>query len=123
MTVSSQIIEVLNDLCMKFGLAIDWSAENVLPYAQELVGKFVAWEIATSWIWIVVSLVMLAGGILVFATDIKWGWADGFMAIIGFCLIIIAVTICIKQALDIATCTHFPEKAVFDYASEYLRTH
>lgn len=122
MTVSSQIIEVLNDLCTKFGIAIDWSAENVLPYVQELMGKFISWEIATSWIWIIVAVVMFVGGILLFVTDMLWGWADGNMAIVGFGLVVFAAGMCVVQALDIATCTHFPEKQVFDYISRYMRT-
>ena len=64
MTVSSQIIEVLNDLCMKFGIAIDWSAKNVGPYAQELAAKFISWEIATSWMWIVVGVVITIVGFI-----------------------------------------------------------
>lgn len=123
MTVSSQIIEVLNDLCMRFGIAIDWTAENVLPYAQELIEKFVSWEIATSWVWIALALIMLVGGILLIVTDAKWVWLDGCAIIIGVILFIIAVPICVEQALDIVTCLHLPEKAVFDYVAEYLRTH
>ena len=33
---SEQIIEVLNALCEKFGIAIDWTAENVMPYLTDL---------------------------------------------------------------------------------------
>lgn len=32
MTVSDQIINVLDALCEKFGLVIDWTSENVVPY-------------------------------------------------------------------------------------------
>lgn len=32
MEVSKQIIEVLDNLCEKFGVVIDWNAKNVLPY-------------------------------------------------------------------------------------------
>ena len=88
MTVSAQIIEVLNDLCMKFGLAIDWSQENVLPYLEELAGKYITWEIATSEMWIAVGAILLVCGLIVFATDLKWGWGYGVMAIIGFFAII-----------------------------------
>ena len=37
--VSNQIIEVLNEICNKFGLTIDWTSKNVYPYLQELMGK------------------------------------------------------------------------------------
>ena len=32
--VSDQIIKVLDNLCDKFGLAIDWSSKNVQPYLR-----------------------------------------------------------------------------------------
>ena len=45
--VSNQIIEVLNEICNKFGLAIDWTSKNVQPYLQELIAKCVAqkWQL------------------------------------------------------------------------------
>ena len=45
MTVSSEIIEVLDYLGEKFGIAIDWTSNNVLPYLQTLADKFIKWEI------------------------------------------------------------------------------
>ena len=54
--MSEEIIKVLDDLSERFGVAIDWSEENVLPYAQELFQKFVNYEIWTSALWIVIGL-------------------------------------------------------------------
>ena len=59
MTVSDQIIAVMNDLCQKFGIAIDWSQENVIPYLTELAGKYISYEIATSIAWAAISGVIL----------------------------------------------------------------
>ena len=39
MQVSDQIIQVLDALCEKFGIVINWSGENVIPYLQELIKK------------------------------------------------------------------------------------
>ena len=55
MTVSSEIIEVLDYLGEKFGIAIDWTSNNVLPYLQALVDKFIKWEIFTSIVWIAIA--------------------------------------------------------------------
>jgi hypothetical protein len=46
MNVSEQIINVLNVLCEKFGIAIDWTAANVLPYVQDLCGRVITYSIA-----------------------------------------------------------------------------
>ena len=46
--MSEEVIKILDALTEKFGLAIDWTSANVLPYLQQLCGKYVTYEIATS---------------------------------------------------------------------------
>lgn len=121
MTVSSQIIEVLNDLCVKFGLAIDWSQETVLPYLEELAGKYITWEIATSEMWIVIGSILFIGGLIAFVTDLKWGWADGVMCIVGFFAIVSGVCLIGSQVYDILTCKYFPEKQLWEYVSYLMK--
>ena len=62
MTVSAQIIEVLDALCAKMGIVIDWTSENVIPYVTELAGKYITFEIATSIAWLVISIVCIVAG-------------------------------------------------------------
>ena len=47
MKISEQIISVLNVLCEKFGIAVDWTAANVLPYVQDLCGRIITYSIAS----------------------------------------------------------------------------
>lgn len=37
---------------VKFGIAIDWTAENIMPYIEQLCAKFINFEIYTSVFWI-----------------------------------------------------------------------
>lgn len=120
MTVSSQIIEVLNDLCMKFGLAIDWSQENVLPYLEELAGKYITWEIATSVTWIVIGVLCVIAGVFCMKFDLK-KLHDGFLLGVGALLVLIAVFIIGTQVFDILECVYLPEKALFEYVSFLAR--
>jgi predicted permease len=131
MTVSEQIIEVLNALCEKFGLAIDWTAANVLPYLEVLCGKFINYEIASSIIIIALNLVIWLA--LLIVTRIFWKRADfdrwefGFFegaAMIGLGLTIIAsialvVNLCL-ETYDIITALTFPEKIIFEEVQELL---
>ena len=64
MTVSEQIIQVLDNLGEKFGLAIDWSSENILPYASELMNKAVSYELWMN----IVPLVFVGVGMIIFWT-------------------------------------------------------
>jgi predicted permease len=131
MTVSEQIIEVLNALCEKFGLAIDWTAANVLPYLEVLCGKFINYEIASSIIIIALNLIIWLA--LLIVTRIFWKRADfdrwefGFFegaAMIGLGLTIIAsialvVNLCL-ETYDIITALTFPEKIIFEEVQELL---
>ena len=54
MSFSSQFIEVLDALCEKFGIVIDWTSQNVVPYVTDLATRLVSYEIWTSAAWIVI---------------------------------------------------------------------
>ena len=54
MSFSSQFIEVLDALCAKFGIVIDWTSQNVMPYLTDLATRLVNYEIWTSVAWIVI---------------------------------------------------------------------
>ena len=54
MSFSSQFIEVLDALCEKFGIVIDWTSQNVMPYLTDLAARFISYEIWTSMAWIVI---------------------------------------------------------------------
>lgn len=94
MTVSAQIIDVLNDLCKRFGLMIDWSQENVLPYLQELSSKYISWEIATSTAWLLGFSILLIIGFIFVVYDFKYlkgKYEFGIMSFIGGGLVLLAV--------------------------------
>ena len=57
--MSTQIIEVLNDICEKFGVAVDWTSKNVQPYLKELMMKCVNYKLATVIVWLVVGIILL----------------------------------------------------------------
>lgn len=130
MTVSEQIIQVINVLCEKFGMAIDWTSENVIPYVMTLCGKLVAYEIWTSAAWIVFMLVLcLIAGIAtkklypVFKKGIKnegyyecgWSMCAGFGIAGLIALGIVTIIVVGLQVHDIIQCIVFPEMYVFEY--------
>lgn len=118
MTISSQIIEVLNDICKKFGIVIDWSQENILPYLQELAGKYISWEIATSVAWLIGAAIIIVVGIILLVVDIKCFGFCG-MSVVGVLLWLVALVVIAEQINDILTCKYFPEKQIVEYV-KYL---
>ena len=126
--MSDEIIKLLDDLGRRFGIAIDWSSENVIPYIQDLMSRYVNYETMTSAVWIVVALITIIGcsiGILainkhankVLDEDPYADWYIGKGLLIGtFIIMIGCFLICIIcQTLDIVTCYTIPEKMIFEY--------
>ena len=60
--MSEEIIKVLDALAEKFGLAVDWTSVNVIPYLEQLCGKYVNYEIATSVVWLVFGIMCIIFG-------------------------------------------------------------
>lgn len=57
--VSEEIIKILDDLGNRFGVAIDWSSQNVLPYLQDLMERFIKLKNTEAIIWIIFSIIIL----------------------------------------------------------------
>ncbi len=115
MQISDEIIKVLEYLCTKIGLTIDWTSSNVLPYVEQLCGKFVKWEIGTSITWIGIAIITTIIA-LIFSKMVDF---DGFENVIFWG----AVCVIGEQVFDIVECYTFPEKAVYDYIQSYLSNH
>ena len=58
MSFSSQFIEVLDALCEKFGIVIDWTSQNVVPYLTDLAARIITYEIWTSAAWIAIAAIV-----------------------------------------------------------------
>lgn len=132
MSVSSQIIEVLDDLCHKFGVAIDWTSENVMPYLEDLCGRYIQYEVWTSIAWCLVPVaVLIISGLLwvisgiVYAKCCQNDIAYGVMTVsicVFFFSLVFGFLICAVQAFDIIACNTIPEKVILEYIGTLLST-
>lgn len=132
--MGNEVIKVLDALCDKFGIAIDWSSNNVLPYIQQLTGKIVNYEIATSMFFIAIGIVMMFIGLYsAYLSSCFWKkynskdndsydyeskayWATIFMVVgLGLGLVVI-----LTQAYDIITCYTLPEKVVVEMITDMI---
>ena len=130
MTMSDQIIAVLDNICAKFGIVIDWTSENVIPYAKEFAGRYIRYEIATS----VVSSIMILAILFALFKCVQFAckkckedpyscW-DLLAIVLIICFVITfiaAVCIVYNGVFSIVTCITFPEKAIFEYVNAMMR--
>lgn len=131
--VSEQIIEVLEYIGQKLGVAIDWSSENVMPVITNLCTKYIKWEISTSIVWLSVGFLIMLSVILWLIFYIKCTDKDDlwdfdycvqpyFLIILGGMLFIIGLITVIPQIFDIIKCCAFPELKIYEYVRYLLQT-
>ena len=135
MTASEQIIQIIDALCEKLGIAIDWTSENVIPYITTLCGKLINYEIGTSIAWMVIWLALSIVGIVITKKlhptfkkrieeqrNYEIGWTIGWVFTIVGLVMINLITICVivVQIMDIIKCIAFPEMYVFEYVQRII---
>lgn len=128
MKFSEEVIAILDNVCAKFGVAIDWTSENVVPYLTELAEKCVKYELVTSIMWIaafaLLTLAFFAGAFKCYKvyskiedSDIQEGVVSlgiGLM-LIGGILFCLSLLITLDQTHDIIACLTFPEKIILTF--------
>ena len=126
--MNKEILEALNQLTDKFGIAVDWSNQNALPYLRELMGRLVRYEIITSVVWLIV------GALFVFSViwwlkfikyarkkyeDIghfnDWDVAANVAILAMIIVVLLGIIIVLCQIDDIIQCVVLPEGVILKY--------
>lgn len=81
--MSDEIIKVLDELGKRFGIAIDWSNQNIIPYLQELGTRFITYKTATGILAIIVLSILIVISSIAIAKLVKWKKSDKFDK--GYC--------------------------------------
>ena len=140
MEVSEQVIKVLDAVCDKFGIAIDWTNNNIIPYIQQLGNKIITYDICNSIMWLVIgSAIPLTIAILIkkFLNKKKleaketindYYYTDGSLderawycyLIIGI-LLVIYIVISTISSQSIIQDIIFPEKTLIEFIKPYIK--
>jgi uncharacterized protein YacL len=128
MEVSDQIIKVLDNLGQKFGIAVDWTQSNIMPYIQQLGQRIVNYELWTSVVWLILMIIMFIISIFVLKKSIKnvSSYDEGkyvpsvFGIIFSIVGLIVSIFVMVSQTLDIVTCLTLPEKVIFEFVRQYI---
>lgn len=124
MIVSDQIIAVINDVCAKFGIVIDWTQENVIPYLQDLFARYITYTIVMNICHVIIPWIVFFIALAIFKRNFpKADWYDltlsGFLVIVsGIAMgvsLILGIGSLIIAVEEITVCLTIPEKIIFDY--------
>lgn len=127
--MSEQIIKLLEYLGDKLGMAVDWTQENILPYAQELAERFVTLNIIECALGIVLFIILGIGSVVVFCTvtravrkadkEQKDNWlaeylcGQGMVHVGGCFMIALGICLAIAVVIGIPCCTSELLKWIF----------
>ena len=125
MSISDEIIKVLDALAERLGMVIDWTSQNVIPYLEQLYYKYIKYEIATSIVWMLIGIVcILVGkhGVKIVQYFYKKYQEDStyydiWVIIIGLATgmaFLSGAMIVGSELFDIVTCLTFPEKIILE---------
>ena len=130
--MSSEFEKALDAVCDKFGIAVDWSSKNVIPYMQELSTRAVHFKMTSAIFFAVVGILMVVSKILwvklIKYCDKKYKeeknryWDAATYLSIAACIICIVMGMCVAlcSVYDIVTYSVFSEKALIDFISTYM---
>lgn len=126
--MSKEILEALNQLTDKFGIAVDWSNQNALPYLRDLMGRLVHYEIITSLVRLIVGALFVLSAIwwLEFIKYARkkyediggsndWDVAATVATFAMIIVVLIGIIIILCQIDDIIQCVVLPEGIILKY--------
>lgn len=119
--MSNEVIKVLDHICDKFGIAIDWSSSNIIPYLQDLMVRITKYVTYTSIFWLVISMLTIIISIYLSIKLIKWSKDTYYDDVITIgCSVITPIIVIIFFLVGITACQNLieintiPEKYIIE---------
>ncbi|MCI8654255.1 MAG: hypothetical protein HFJ48_00015 [Clostridia bacterium] len=125
--MSEEIIKVLDNLAQKFGIAIDWTSQNIMPYLQELISRFIQYQNVIAITWIITSIIIVVISIIAIIKVYKWtkknkydSYDDEYiLAMITYIIVPVLITIFIivlfSNIFGLIQNIHMPELTILNY--------
>lgn len=117
--MSNEIISVINALCDKLGIAVDWTSENVMPQVQYLVDRYARYLLVDKIVWTSVWLLLFLAFAMLTVLLTKWAISetdgnDRFDAaapvVVVLCILaIVALIVCLFFVSDLIRAATIPE--------------
>lgn len=123
-SVVDQIIQVIEYLGLKFGIAIDWSSEKLVPIAEHIAESYISWEITTSILWLslgVVALVMGTTIAILIGREFDRDEVDEILLWVCVIIAFAGLVVSVCQGLDIIKCLTFPELKIVEYIQSFMQ--
>ena len=128
MKISNRIIEVLEYLSEKLGIAVDWTSNNTIPYLQQLCEKYITYCIVIDITWFIIGLIVTYCGGRFFAyirTHKEFGCISPYdddnamtrcvLYVLSAVAFITGIAVVLNDVFSLIECITFPEKVIYDF--------
>lgn len=121
--MSEEIIKVLDNLAQKFGIAIDWTSQNVMPYLKDLTSRYIEYKNLIAVVELIIAVVLIVVGIVCIIKLIKWTKKDEYYDCELFCwgifgsllIIVLGISLIIGNTMGIIQNVYMPEMTILEY--------
>lgn len=125
--MSNEIIKVLDDLSKRFGIAIDWSSTNIMPYLQDLMARIVKYETYTSTMWLIFGIIVFIIGLYCIYKALKIAKSETIgngplmtiFVVLGVFSLVIGYISIFGEITDIIEVNTVPEKYIIEEIQSY----
>lgn len=124
--MENEIIKIFDALCEKFGIVVDWTGTNVMPYVETIVQHIISYCLWINIVWLIIWVISFTLLIIIWKRCRKsYNWDDIELittaTVVGLIMIapVIGIICC---SLDIVTCITFPELIIFNEVKDLLNT-
>lgn len=131
--MSEEIIKVLDNLAQKFGIAIDWTSQNIMPYLEDLASRYIAYNNLIAIVQIVISIILIIIGTVCIIKLLKWKNGENYnehylsddpllcgLGITGASiLIVLGISLIIGNTMGIIQNVCMPEMIILDYMKNF----
>lgn len=132
METANAIVSVIDALCEKFGLAIEWTSDTISQYLPMILERFTRWQIGKDIFWMCFGLLILGGigailiGIGVRAYKKEEGilWQEDIEPVpivFGILFLIAGLIVTAVFGYELVKVCTFPEIVLIDYVKGLIR--
>ena len=130
--VSDEIIKVLDDLGRRFGIAIDWTNSNMVPYLHQLGQRIVNYKLGISVFYLIIGILVMIVSIKAIKfiihmcsddDDITVNLLTMFIAPLSIVAGVIAFIFVCDCIENIIACMTLPEKVILQQCMDIMKTY
>ena len=131
--MDNKVIEVLDYMGEKLGIAIDWTSENVMPQVMEFMGRYQVYAIVKESVWLLISVIVVIAAACMLKKIVTqriamegFFWDDDeamFTTTVVSCVaLLLCAVVAIVSILEIIQWSLIPEIQFIETFSDYIKS-